>query len=228
MSTTLAVSRTAIEVVYDDMHSATYTSVEGLARSVVSKMDSMVTTLKDLEDDIRRLWVEFDNLKVGETILGCATKKEFCEKKLNRTPRAISYMLGGGNHKRETVSRQPENVTLQTPESVATSDSDIEDAVFQMAEADKQDASTARLYDAASNPVIPAPVKAHDEKTASESQTKKLQRQFEEISNPAIGKISLKPSNVSSGVETSMGRYDLLLSGVTKPMLEKIRQVLAC
>ena len=97
-----------------------------------------------------------------------------------------------------------------------------------MAEADKQDANKARLYDAASNPPAPVPAKISGVKPASESQTKKLHRQFESISNPAIGKKSMHSSNVSSGVETSMGRYDLMLSGVTKPMLEKIRQVLAC
>lgn len=123
-----------------------------------------------------------------------------------------------------------ENVklTLQTPAPVATSDSDIEDAVFQMAQTDKQDSTKTHLYDAASNPPAPVPAKASEAKPTSESQTKKLQRQFEEIANPSVGKIVLKASNVSSGVETSMGRYDLMLSGVTKPMLEKIRQVLAC
>jgi len=56
-------------------------------------MDSVTAKLKSLEDDIRRLWLEFDKLKAGETILGCATKKEFCERKLNRTPQAVRYML---------------------------------------------------------------------------------------------------------------------------------------
>ena len=56
-------------------------------------MDSMTAKLKDLEEDIRKLWQEFDNLKTGETILGCATKAEFSAKKLHRTPQAVRYML---------------------------------------------------------------------------------------------------------------------------------------
>jgi hypothetical protein len=74
-----------------------YTAAEMRARSIMSRMDSLAAKLKTFEDDIRLLWIDFDNLKAGETILGCATKKEFCEKKLHRTPRAIQYMLAGGN-----------------------------------------------------------------------------------------------------------------------------------
>src|SRR5258708_30071210 len=70
-----------------------YTPAEMRARSIVSRMASLCDKLKTLEDDIRALWLDFDNLKPGETILGCATKKEFCEQKLHRTPQAIRYML---------------------------------------------------------------------------------------------------------------------------------------
>jgi hypothetical protein len=87
----------ALVVMEDNCHSSTYTEAENLARHIISRMDSVTAKLKSLEDDIRRLWLEFDKLKTGETILGCATKKEFCERKLNRTPRAIRYMLDGGN-----------------------------------------------------------------------------------------------------------------------------------
>ena len=72
-----------------------YTPAEMRARSIISRLDSVCAKLKTLEDDIRILWVDFDNLKDGETILGCATKKEFCEKKLQRTPRTIQYLLAG-------------------------------------------------------------------------------------------------------------------------------------
>ena len=78
---------------------------ESLARKVVDSMTGLTTTLKDLEDDIRRLWFEFDNLKDGETIMGCSTKKAFCETHLKKTPRAVRYMLAGGNTNRgETFS----------------------------------------------------------------------------------------------------------------------------
>src|ERR1700693_1709671 len=70
-----------------------YTPAEMRARSILSRIESLSAKLKSLEDDIRALWIDFDNLKAGETILGCRTKKEFCEQKLHRTPQAIRYML---------------------------------------------------------------------------------------------------------------------------------------
>jgi len=76
-----------------------------LAKRVVKGVKSILVELKDLETDIRQLWVEFANLPKKENILGCSTKKQFCEKHLGKTPRAVRYMLDGGNHKRgETVS----------------------------------------------------------------------------------------------------------------------------
>jgi hypothetical protein len=110
---------------------ASYTEAENLARSILARMDSVAAKLKTLEDDVRRLWMEFDKLKPGETILGCATKKEFCETKLHRTPRAVRYMLEGGNPNNdnvrylkpgEIISPQPE-IHDAHPESIYNQDS---------------------------------------------------------------------------------------------------------
>jgi hypothetical protein len=54
-------------------------------------------TLADLKPFIEELWRRFDQLKRDETIRGCHTKKEFCEKVLGKTARAVQYMLAGGN-----------------------------------------------------------------------------------------------------------------------------------
>jgi hypothetical protein len=66
---------------------------ELLAQRVVDGCQIIAAKLKDLEKDIRALWAEFDLLKTGDTIMGCKTKKEFCERHLCRTPRAIQQML---------------------------------------------------------------------------------------------------------------------------------------
>jgi hypothetical protein len=88
-----------------------------LARAVVKQIKSLLVELKDLEEDIRQLWVEFDHLPAGEKILDCSTKKQFCEKQLGRTPRAVRYMLDGGNHKRgETVSPMRDDPRWEPPE----------------------------------------------------------------------------------------------------------------
>lgn len=83
----------ALAILEDNNHSSTYSPAEMRARSIISRMASLCDKLKTLEDDIRALWLDFDNLPAGQTILGCATKKEFCEQKLHRTPQAIRYML---------------------------------------------------------------------------------------------------------------------------------------
>lgn len=85
---------------------------EALARRVVQGMKVLSVKLMDLEEDIRALWTEFDNLGDGETIMGCATKREFCIKILDRTPRAVRYMLTGGNP-----------LTKRTGETVSPSES---------------------------------------------------------------------------------------------------------
>ena len=77
---------------------------EALALRVVEGIACLAPKLSALAEDIRQLWVEFEALKPGETIMGCATKKQFCDL-IGRTPRAVRYMLAGGNVNRgETIS----------------------------------------------------------------------------------------------------------------------------
>ena len=75
---------------------------EALGLYVSQQMTTVLTVLSDLKPYIEELWARFDT---GEVILGCSTRREFCEQVLQRTPRAVRYMLEGGNHNRgETVS----------------------------------------------------------------------------------------------------------------------------
>jgi len=50
-------------------------------------------SLIDLKEDLRTLWNEFETLEPGGRILGCGTKKQFCDWYLHVTPRAIRYLL---------------------------------------------------------------------------------------------------------------------------------------
>jgi hypothetical protein len=75
----------------------------------------------------------------GQVILGCTTKKQFCEEVLRRTPRAVRYLLDGGNHHRggETVSPSPEPADnhddaevadhIDTPEDKGQDTTDIDE-----------------------------------------------------------------------------------------------------
>jgi hypothetical protein len=60
------------------------------------------------------------------------------------------------------------------------------------------------------------------------SELKQMQLDWADISNPAVGRITIKASNVSSGVVTAQGRYDLELAGVTTAMMNKLRELLSC
>jgi hypothetical protein len=66
---------------------------EALAQRVIDGHQVVCRKLKDMRGDIRMLWAEFENLPVGQTIMGCSTKTEFCEQHLCRTLRAIQQML---------------------------------------------------------------------------------------------------------------------------------------
>jgi hypothetical protein len=46
---------------------------------------------------VKQLRCDFRALKSGETIMGCKTWTEFCTKVLNRTTRAVQYVIAGGN-----------------------------------------------------------------------------------------------------------------------------------
>jgi hypothetical protein len=85
---------------------ATLTSTE--REALAQKVASAFAKLADHKKDIERLCQEFAALKDGETIMGCTTKTEFCDRVLGRSIRAVRYMLDGGNHNRqETVSPAP-------------------------------------------------------------------------------------------------------------------------
>lgn len=97
---------------------------EVLAQRIVARLDALTPKLVEFEEDIRLLWAEFESLTRSETIMGCKTKREFCSKYLQRSPRSVQYMLAGGNLSRrktvasETVSRRPtrqpvERLTLE-------------------------------------------------------------------------------------------------------------------
>jgi hypothetical protein len=82
---------------------------EALAQRVITGCSLLAPKLRALADDIRALWAEFEALQPGEAICGCTTKKEFCTNHLGRTPRAVRYLLAGGNPRRgETISPAPE------------------------------------------------------------------------------------------------------------------------
>jgi hypothetical protein len=66
-----------------------------IARRVVVTFRSACVKLAQCKPLIEKLWRAFEELGPGETIMGCRTKKAFCEQYLNRSPRAVRYLLYG-------------------------------------------------------------------------------------------------------------------------------------
>jgi Domain of unknown function (DUF4338) len=79
---------------------------ENLGIIVRDGVIGVATKLAELKPYVEELWKRLDR---GQVILGCSTKNEFCEQVLQRTPRAVRYMLQGGNpnnKKGEIISPQ--------------------------------------------------------------------------------------------------------------------------
>jgi hypothetical protein len=70
---------------------------EELAAFVSKTYISAFNTLRGAEPYIRELHERFLKLKFGQSICGCTSWKGFCETVLNRSDRAVRYMLAGGN-----------------------------------------------------------------------------------------------------------------------------------
>lgn len=87
---------------------------ESLGILVRDGIIGVATKLVELKPYVEELW---RRLESSEVILNCSTKKEFCQQVLQRTSRAVRYMLEGGNHNRgETVS--PSKSRKSTPHQV--------------------------------------------------------------------------------------------------------------
>jgi hypothetical protein len=69
-------------------------SNEELGEYVASESVGVLKRMDVLRPYFEELWSRFDALQ-GETIQGCTTKTEFCEKILHRSRRSVNYILHG-------------------------------------------------------------------------------------------------------------------------------------
>jgi hypothetical protein len=67
---------------------------ESFGKFVRDGVIGVAQKLVELKPYIEELWRRIDR---GEVILGCSTKKEFCQQVLQRTPRAVRFMLDRGS-----------------------------------------------------------------------------------------------------------------------------------
>lgn len=220
-----------------------------LGEYIATSITGLFTTLEDLKPYIEELWVRFDDINIVEfyeeratrdkklsreewenrpqkSICGCRTKKEYCEKILHRTPRAVQYMLSGGN----PVSKRQGADAPVVPEPDVEPEKEAEvDATIQgLAKSDESNPVFAdALKDTLENPIVHKPLAPSQEKEPSESRFEKTRREWADVTNAGIQRITLTQTSISSGVETSIGRYDLHLIGASKPILDKLRALLS-
>ena len=98
---------------------------EHLAEYVVTNgWGDVLVRLKQLKPYIEILWDRFDELKGTETIAGCRTKEEFCEKRLNRSIRAVQYMLYGRTPKKANSARSGKQPKAGQEEIVSDNSND--------------------------------------------------------------------------------------------------------
>src|SRR5580692_8270096 len=100
-------------------------SNDALGSYVENAVLAIGQSLADLQPYIQELWVR---LELGQTVLGCKTKKEYCERVLHRTPRAVQYMLAGGNPVSKRNRFAAEESELEDDyEASAASEPELED-----------------------------------------------------------------------------------------------------
>jgi hypothetical protein len=68
---------------------------EELALFVAETNGNVLRKLAELQPYLEELWSRFSRLDKSQSIYGCRTKAEFCEKCLHRNIRAVQYMLYG-------------------------------------------------------------------------------------------------------------------------------------
>jgi hypothetical protein len=101
---------------------------EDLAQRILEQLDSAwCVKLKELKDLIEELLVHFRNLKGKQTIAGCKTWAEFCEKKLHRTDRAVRKMLAGGKPSKAKGQQSPAEQSSASPSAGGPSEASDEE-----------------------------------------------------------------------------------------------------
>jgi hypothetical protein len=68
---------------------------EALGQYIADQTAGVLRRLEDLRPFYEELWKRFDKLPRGQKILGCAFRKEYCEKILHRSIRSVEYALYG-------------------------------------------------------------------------------------------------------------------------------------
>jgi len=101
---------------------------ENRAQKLADEFAPLCVKLRALKPQIEEVQADFKKLKGSQTILGCRSFKDFCEKKLDRTEQAVYAMLGDYSKKQKS-KKDGDGSTPQKPtlhQSLNLSDEDLE------------------------------------------------------------------------------------------------------
>lgn len=179
------------------------TTAEGevLAQSIADAVafnDAAFAKLADYREPLMALWLCFDSLGDGEKIMGCETKTEYCKRFLNRSMRAVQHLIYG----REQCSLADQELALEE-----TTDGIVVPPEVQNAQEH-----------------FPVKRPARRKVAGEKSDVEKLRHQYEGVTS---FKWKLNTSNISSGVDSCDGHFDLTLVGLTPDELKRRMELLA-
>lgn len=87
---------------------------ESLGQYVAASVVGILNKAEALRPYYEELWRRFSALKEGETICGCATRTEYCEKILHKTIRSVQHVLYGRPEK-QLPAPAPVPIFLNSP-----------------------------------------------------------------------------------------------------------------
>jgi hypothetical protein len=205
-----------------------------------SQIEGVVFTLRLCLPLVTEMQRRFQILHRGKqvdgtykTIRGCRSFQTYCETVLHRTKQAVYAMLSETPKPDDIQPKllpvavepdvEPEPSVLPVSPAPEPFVAGGEDAVFVLPDLPE-------LEEASRNPIQHSPINKFQavKPEGTISKLKQMQLDWAAVTNPAVGRIAIKVSSVSSGVEIAAGRYDIVLSGVTTAMMTKLRGWLSC
>jgi hypothetical protein len=93
---------------------------EKRASHLLAQLNALCVKLKELKEEIALLRDDFKNLKGQEKIAGCKTWKEFCQRRLHRTDRAVRKLLGA----EKSSALEPAATALKPERTIQAVDAD--------------------------------------------------------------------------------------------------------
>jgi hypothetical protein len=229
MKTTSAVEHTKENIVLP-----TKMSNEELSEYVANESVGILKRLDVLKPYFEELWSRFDKLEKDETIQGCRTRTEFCEKILHRSRRSVQYIL----HGRTTPKSPPPPEHVPAPVDAVTEFDATEPVATTAYDDVNRDRPTPKEAPTAAPEEAPQSRKKsrktiplHKRYRAVQEQYESLKRAYDDVNRSHRSRPTITPSERSLLNAYLYGRIAdghearLLASGITHDEMKTFRKV---